>query len=351
MLASSPYGGNKFASNTTGTTHNTQFLERLFQYIESKEDLSDYKEELKKYRARFIAEEPVFGAISLSSLKKFMTDEEIFSEDTDMWLYHSKGNPGLKKELMEYMLNFAERVLGTFKDPQDRYFKFRYFEYEWIRVVMEQARREKWFCSGIVFWMLNDCWTAASGWALIDYFNKPKLGYYSFKRCAKPILSSIDFVNGKYIFSVSNDTLSAYTAKITLYKVKKGLHEQIEQFDLICPENTVSEKQIDVQLEENEVLIADLRCEANDCRSFYNHGDLQLDKIGNAIEYSVEDGRVTLVAKKYVHSIELEGEAIFEENGFGMLKGERKMVGFRYLRDSVNKDISVEAYTLSIFKE
>jgi hypothetical protein len=37
---------------------------------------------LKEFRARFIAEEPIFGAISLSSLRKFMKDEEIFAEDT-----------------------------------------------------------------------------------------------------------------------------------------------------------------------------------------------------------------------------------------------------------------------------
>lgn len=74
-----------------------------------------------------------------------------------MWLYHSKGNPALKRELMDYMLFFTVKVLGKFKNPYDRYFKFGYFEYEWLRVVMEQVRREKWFCSGIVFWMLNDC--------------------------------------------------------------------------------------------------------------------------------------------------------------------------------------------------
>ena len=349
LFASSPYGGNRFASNTVGTTHNTQFLGRLFKYIESKEDLSDYKEELKKYRARFIAEESIFGATSLSSLEKFMTAEDIYSENTDMWLYHSKGNPALKQELMEYMLHFTERVLGNFEDPQDRYFKFRYFEYEWLRVVMEQARREKWFCSGIVFWMLNDCWTAASSWALIDYFNKPKLGYYAFKRCAKSILASIDFENGKYTFSVSNDALSACLAKVILYKVRNGLHEQIEKFDLLCPENASIRREIDVHLEADEVIISDLKCELNDCRSFYKHGNLQLVKCENAIEYSIEGEQITLVARKYVHAIELEGEAIFEENGFLMLKGERKTVGFRYLRDCVSKDIHMEAYTLSIF--
>ena len=346
LFPSSPYGGNRFASNTVGTTHHTQFLGRLFWYIENTEKLADYKEELKKYRARFIAEEPIFGAVSLSSLRKFMTDEEIFSEDTDMWLYHSKGNPGLKQELMDYMLHFTEKVLGEFKNPQDRFFKYKYFEYEWLRVVMEQARREKWFCSGIIFWMLNDCWTAASGWALIDYFNKPKLGYYSFKRCAKPILCSLDYENGEYSVCVSNDGLTDCHCNIRLLKVQDGENEWLDDFSIVCPANGNAMKKLSVSLEENEILIAELQSPLNDCRAFYKHGDLAIEKIENAVEYCVENDKVILTAKEYVHAVELEGEAIFEDNGFSMLKGERKVVPFRYLNGAENREITVQGYTI-----
>ena len=97
FLPSSPFGGSYYASNTVGTTHNTQFLGQLFKYIES-EDLSNYKDEFKKYRARFIAEEPQLGAVSLSSLRRFMSEEDIFGGEA-MWRYHMKSNPGLKREL------------------------------------------------------------------------------------------------------------------------------------------------------------------------------------------------------------------------------------------------------------
>ena len=60
---------------------------------------------------------------------------------------------------------------------------------------------------------------------------------------------------------------------------------------------------------------------------------------------------VTLLAHEYAHAVELEGEAVFEENGFSMLKGEKKTVGYRYLCDHTCKDICAQAYTLSIFKE
>lgn len=57
--------------------------------------------------------------------------------------------------------------------------------------------------------------------------------------------------------------------------------------------------------------------------AFYKHSDLEREKIENAVEYSLEDGRIILTAKEYIHTVELEDEAIFEDNGFSMLKGEK----------------------------
>ena len=57
----------------------------------------------------------------------------------------------------------------------------------------------------IIYWMLNDCWPAAAGWSFLDYYNVPKAAFYSFKRCAAPIMASIDYENGVYRVYVSND--------------------------------------------------------------------------------------------------------------------------------------------------
>lgn len=349
LLPSSPYGGINFASNTVGTTHNTQFLGRTFKYIESKDSLCDYKETLKKYRARFIAEEPIFGAVSLPSLKKFMTEEDIFSESLDMWLYHTKGNPGLKRELMEYMLEFTEKVLGSFKNPEDRYFKFKYFQYEWLRVVMEQARREKWFTSGIIFWMLNDCWTAASGWALIDYFNTPKLAYYAFKRCAKKMLCSLDYEDGKYLLHVSNDGLTESVAQVEISRIRRDGAEKIFESELICPANDKTALELPFTLAEDEILVADLCSKENPDRAFYKHGDLNIVPAEGAVDMYADDGEVVLSARDYVHAVELCGEAVFSDNGFSMKKGEVKRIEVRFLPDSANTKITVEAYTLKAF--
>ena len=121
FFPSSPYGGRKYASHTVGTTHNTHFLSFFFKWLEES-DLSDYKEMLQKYSARFIAEEPTMGACSWNTLKTFMTEADILGDDNRMWLYHTKGNPALQRDLMEYMELFAEKVLGAYTDGADRFF-------------------------------------------------------------------------------------------------------------------------------------------------------------------------------------------------------------------------------------
>lgn len=83
------------------------------------------------YNARFIAEEPTIGAVSSISLKKMMSDEDIYSSDDEMWKYHMQTNPGLKKHLFDYLCDFSRKILGGFSDSADRLFKLKYAQYEW----------------------------------------------------------------------------------------------------------------------------------------------------------------------------------------------------------------------------
>lgn len=348
---SSPYGGDFYASNTVGTTHHTQFLSDLWRYIVNNESLSNYKEELKKYRARFIAEEPIFGAISPTSLRKFMSEKDIYSDDLSMWLYHTKGNPDVDRELCEYFYDFAEKTLGKFENPHDRFFKFRYIEYEWIRVVLEQARREKWFCSGMIFWMLNECWTAAAGWSLIDYYNKFKLGAYSFKRAAKPVILSIDYDENVYKLSVINDGNVDSNCKVSLYKVNKLGIDKLQELSIssIANENVVTELKID--LNDDEILVGDLISDLNNDRAFYKKGDLKITPVSDAIEYKIDKVNkiVTVKAKKYVHVVEIDGDVILEDNGFALLAGESREISYRLTKDSVSDEIAIETCNLKIF--
>lgn len=325
FLPSSPFGGDWYASSTVGTTHNTQFLSFLFKYIEDT-DMADFKEKVKDFRARFISEEPVMGAVSLPTLKKFMTEDDIYGDDKGMWLYHTKNNPALKTELFEYELMMSEKLFGAFEDGKDRLFKLKYLQFEWMRISLEQVRREKRFTSGVIYWMFNDCWPAASGWAFVDYYCVPKANYYSFKRAAKPVVGSIDCENGIYKLYVSNDS-KAQKIKVQCYTLsgKVLLPETELCIDKNCSTVVFETKE---QIPNGDMLIMEIVDECgNRDRAFYKPDKLILIPCGVEITDKT-DKYITVKANSYVHAVELEGEAAFEDNYFSLMPGEERKIAY-----------------------
>ena len=344
FLPSSPYGGKKYASNTVGTTHNTQYLgDDILPYMLSGK-CDDYKEDWKRFRARFIAEEPQLGAISENSIKRFMTGEDIYGESDYMWLYHTKSNPALKDELFDISAKFAESILGKFADKKDRYFKLRYLQYEWIRLTMEQLRREMWFQSGVIYWMLNDCWPAASGWAIIDYYNRPKDAYYAFKRCAKPLVVSIDREDGIYRLHASNTGAAITGAEFRITAVKADSVREVGALSSDIPANTAGVVWAGrCVLEEGEILVADAEYAGGCDRASYKEGALGISPANVEISIDAENRTVTAKADGYVHAVELNGDCIFSDNCFSLLPGEARTVTYEALSET---GITVQAYTI-----
>ena len=195
FLPSSPYGGDYYACGTKGTSHHTMYLEYIFKYFE-KGDFSDYREFFDSFLTRFCAEQPAMGMPYLSSLRKFMTDEDIFGGDTSVSEYHTKSNPALEYSLYQYVEMAAKGIFGDFKDGHDRLKKMQYLQCERIRLSMELFRRNAWYSSGMLYWMYNDCWPAANSWSMVDYYTCPKPAFYAFKRASKETVGSITEKDG-----------------------------------------------------------------------------------------------------------------------------------------------------------
>ena len=219
FLPSSPYGGDPYCSPTRGTAHSTFFLGAFFRYVREN-DLSDWRETMSQYLTRFNAEQPTMGMPFVSTLRRFLSDEDIFGEDQSMSEFHTKTNPSIKPlTLYGHLDKMTEKLFGAYKSGEDRVAKMQTMHCEWVRLGMELYRRNKWFASGILFWMLNDCWPAANSWSLIDYYGVAKPAFYAFKRCAKPVIASISEQDGKLTVTVSNDGLTPVSGKgrIALY--------------------------------------------------------------------------------------------------------------------------------------
>lgn len=348
LLASSPYGGSTYASNTVGTTHNTQYLgDYIFPYME-REDVRDYKDAIKRIQARFIAEEPQFGAASYATLRRFMTEEDILQGD-DMWIYHTKGNPGLCKELYTYAVDFAEHLFGTFVDGRDRLAKFRYLQYEWVRLSMEQVRRHPELSSGIIFWMMNDCWPAAAGWALIDYYNRPKDAWYAFRRCAAPCIGSIDREGGTVSVYLSNKArIDAHVSGTLMHLAadhRTVLHTWPIEADVPGGASPIALSIAD-PLGEGELLILDTQADGRWDRTFYALGAPTLVRTDVHMDIDEQAQTVTVTADGYVHAVLLDGDAVFDDNAFSLLAGESRTVAYR-VTDGAGVPLSAEGYTLA----
>lgn len=343
FFPSSPYGGKDYSCNTAGITHNTFFLNTVNEFIESG-NMEEYKDWFKNYISRFSAEDPTMGACCLPSLRKFMTDEDIFGNDDKMWLYHTKNNPCLNKELYHYVDEFAEKLLGKFKNGADRLFKYKYLQYEWLRVSMEIERRESDFCSGTLYWMLDDCWPSAFGWSLVDYYGIPKASYYSFKRTAQEVMVSIDYEEPCYKLYICNDG-EEKSVNVKWHAVSRN-GETVYTSESTRVFAEAYKSVVGLEIDKNAVpkdcfVVAEIE---NGCRTFYKNGALEISPCEDRLEFTIgKDGSVKLRAKAYIHAVELEGEAVFEDNYFSMLAGEEREIKYSIIGDD---EITVTAYTV-----
>ena len=345
FFLSSPYGGVPYASKTRGTTHNTNYLGMIFSYIQN-EDMADYKEYFSDYLARFIAEEPTLGAVCLPSLRKFMTDEDIFGGE-EMWNYHTKNNPYLSFTIFDALNSFSRKVLGEFDGAEDRLFKLKYAQYEWVRISLENARRNSGFINGIIYWMWNDCWPASSGWALVDYYCLPKASFYSFKRCGKQIMASIDR-GAEYEIYLCNKGLSDEKLLMSLKYVHNGEVRELSSFEATACADS-SKKILSLPLDaipDGAILICDVSGEGIFDRAFYKAGALDMALSTSARIVERTEDTITVSSSGYVHALELEGEYVFEDNYFSMLPYEQRTIRYRRANDAKSDDIKLIAYGL-----
>jgi len=348
FLPSSPYGGETYASFTKGTTHNTNFVGEMYEYFDEA-DCSDYKEYFGKFLARFIAEEPTFGAVSRKSALKFMTEEDLADANQEMLRYHTKNNPCLKKEVFDYTTTFALKVLGEPENSADRYFKYKYIQYEWVRLVFENIRRNIGFCNGLVFWMFPDCWPAALGWSFVDYYCMPKASFYAFRRCANQVSGSVIKGTNGYNAVVSNAYEKEISVKVKAYLLKKSngfaVCDSCES-EISCKGYSACEYKLPWSADSDNLVVCKFESENVTDTAFYKDGALNITDCSSDITVVRIDNSVIVKAEKYVHTVEFEGDYLFSDNYFSLLPGEERTVTFQKLNVFEDNDIDVTAYTL-----
>lgn len=336
-MYSSPFGGDRYGSKTVGTTHNTLFLGDMFSYID-KESLTDYRREWKNYIACFIAEEPIFGTVMPNSLKKFIKKDP---DDYDMWLWHTKTNPGLGRELLDISTDFAEKLFGKFQNRDDKHFKMRYLQYEWVQLTLQNARINWDFCSGIVYWMLNDCWSAASGWSVIDYYNHVKAGYYAIKNFSKVVVGAFDY-ESNLTFSLSNISTDSKQCCLKIKKINYITNDSEIIFEnSLNAAPGVTTLSLNTPLTDKELFVSYLECDGEYNAAYYKNGAPAIKKC-SCFNWKINEDKIEVYSDTFLFAVEILDADYLSCNYFMLEGGNTLTVEF----SGDHENISVNAYRL-----
>lgn len=276
------------------------------------------------------------GMPSAASLRKFLTDEDIFGDDEGMLRFHTKNNPSeafREFQIYDYLCAITDKLLGAPRCPEDKIAKRQYVQYEWVRITMELYRREKWFSSGLIYWMFNDCWPAC-GWAIIDYYARPKAAWYGFRRVAAPVVASIDEENGRYRLHVCCDRRAPASGTARLFLQSFDRAEPLAELrtDFHVDANT-SAVVLEGELPKagaDALLMAEISGEGFFDRTWFFEGrpqDCAFPETKPVVAAATADS-LTIRAEKYIHALVLDGDCVFDDNFFSMLPGEERMVRF-----------------------
>ncbi|MBQ8372330.1 MAG: hypothetical protein IJX38_05300 [Clostridia bacterium] len=351
FLPSSPFGGNTYGSVTVGTTHTTNFLGQIFERFNTA-DMRDYKEYLGGFGARFISEEGVFGAVCRSSMLKFMTEDELLRDESEYMLeFHTKTNPGLPVSIYHSVTTCAKKVFGEPKDGEDRFFKYKAFGCEWVRIAAEACRRNIGYCNGLVYWMFNDCWPASLGWAFVDYYCLPKPAYYTFKRTFVHRSASLIEEDGRLVLCPSSDNDEARELRATLYAVDiaSGEESELESVSGRVDGYSCEKIVLDSPVSGGVMYVCEVDFGDSTYTCFYKRGALYIRPatLGVEVLARTEDS-ITVKALEYVQLLELEGQYIFDDNYFQMRRGEVRRISLREFENGSHAEPVICAYTLEV---
>ena len=191
---SSPWGGAHPNDPEEGDRHNWDVYHGL-QPIES------YLEDT----ARFLSEFGMQAAPHIKTLKKFIPASKLWPI-SDHWLYHYH----MPERVLPYIIEF-----GSPRDLRSYIFLSQLTQAIALKTAIEHCRRRKFACGGVLYWSLNAPWPNIC-WETIDYYGRPKMGYYFAKRAFSPVLVSPLLKGNEIEVWIVNDTLRNISGSLSI---------------------------------------------------------------------------------------------------------------------------------------
>ena len=172
---SSPHGGEYQADCRHGDQHIW-----LLTHVDSHPNYLDLWH-FTDFKVKFFSEFGVMGAMPMETAESCIPTEHMHPEDP-VWLHHTNSSQNYS------LLNRMERKYFGEEDlsPQQFILRSQAIQSEITRHMYEEFRRQKFTCSGLLFWTLSDSY-GVHNWSLIDHALRRKPIYYALKEAMAPL--------------------------------------------------------------------------------------------------------------------------------------------------------------------
>lgn len=172
---SSPFGGNHQGDGAHGDQHIW-----MLTHVDSHPHYLDLWR-FTEFKVKFLSEFGVMGAMTMETALSCIPPEHMHPDDP-IWLHHT--NSCQDHTLLSRMekLYFGDKE----HSPQQFILRSQAIQAEITRHIYEEFRRQKFVCSGLLFWTLGDSY-GVHNWSLIDYQLRRKPIYFALKQAMAPL--------------------------------------------------------------------------------------------------------------------------------------------------------------------
>lgn len=176
---------------------------------------------------------------SISSLKKFISPNELFPPEWKTWQYHNFQ--------IDQTFNIAkvemEKSINSFIKNSQKY------QSDVLLTAIDFYRRKKFNgINGIFQFMFIDCWPSIT-WSVVDYYGKKKLGYETLKKAYQPLYVSVNLLQETY-FKGKKINFSVY--------IINDLYKEFDNCNLIISiDRRFSGKITNIHIKQNDLIFFD----------------------------------------------------------------------------------------------
>jgi beta-mannosidase len=349
---SSPFGGNDPNSDEEGDKHNWQvWAGQVYPHKQGepmRQDNTPSGISFKRFAqdmGKFISEFGMHAAPVLETLKDCIPEKDLYYGSFELRYRNRDKRPDRGILLME-------DYTGLPSDLNEYIDYSMLAQAEGLKFGIEHYRRRKPECSGALIWQLNDCWPVLS-WSIVDFYLRPKAGFYYTKRVFKPILLSFK-EEGSDIVSlwVTNDTLNEYADTLEVgLKDFFGNTEYYEQIPVVVPANVsvkvkeFSKNRLNVTYTNFEFLYVTPNNDSIDSNImfFKDYKDLNLPPCSLHTEIrNLSDNKKELKIKtdnfaKFVKIQYLIDDMKVSDNYFDLMPGQEKVIIIESIKNSIEQ--------------